>query len=94
MEFSRPEYWNGQPFPSPGGLSNPGAELGSPALQADSLPAEIPGKPYKRPGMLPNTLQCMGQSPTAKNDPTPSVEDMKDEKPWARPQRLSKYAHR
>ena len=26
-------------------LSNPGIELGSPALQADSLPAELPGKP-------------------------------------------------
>ena len=24
MEFSRPEYWNGQPFPSPGDLPNPG----------------------------------------------------------------------
>ena len=27
-------------------LPNPGIELGSPALQADSLPAELPGKPY------------------------------------------------
>ena len=26
-------------------LPNPGIELGSPALQADSLPAELPGKP-------------------------------------------------
>ena len=24
--FSRPEYWNGQPFPSPGDLPNPGIE--------------------------------------------------------------------
>ena len=24
MEFSRPEYWSGQPFPSPGHLPNPG----------------------------------------------------------------------
>ena len=45
MGFSRPEYWSGQPFPSPGDLPNPGIELGSPALQADSLPAEPPGKP-------------------------------------------------
>ena len=29
---------------SPGDLSNPGIEPGSPALQADSLPAESPGK--------------------------------------------------
>ena len=46
MEFSRPEYWRGQPFPSPGDLPNPGIEPRSPALQADSLPAEPQGKPY------------------------------------------------
>ena len=40
MEFSRQEYWSGLPLPSPGDLSNPGIKLGSPALQADSLPAE------------------------------------------------------
>ena len=45
MEFSRPEYWSGQPFPSPEDLLNPGIETRSPALQADSLPAEPPGKP-------------------------------------------------
>ena len=37
MGFSRQEYWTGLPFPSPGDLPNPGTELGSPALQADSL---------------------------------------------------------
>ena len=31
-------------FPSPGNLPNPGIEPRSPALQADSLPAEPPGK--------------------------------------------------
>ena len=40
MEFSRQEYWNGLPFPSPGDLPNPGIEPGSSALQADSLPSE------------------------------------------------------
>ena len=44
MEFSRPEYWSGQHFPSPGDLSNPGIEPRSPALRADSLPAEPRGK--------------------------------------------------
>ena len=44
MEFSRPEYWNGQPFRSPWDLPNPGIEPGSPMLQADSLPAEPQGK--------------------------------------------------
>ena len=45
MEFSRPEYWSGQPFPSPGDLPNPVIQPESPALQADSLPAEPRGKP-------------------------------------------------
>ena len=45
MEFSRPEYWNGEPSPSPGDLPSPGIEPRSPALQVDSLPAEPPGKP-------------------------------------------------
>ena len=45
MEISRPEYWSGQSFPSPGDLPNPGIELRSPALQVDSLPAEPQGKP-------------------------------------------------
>ena len=44
MEFSRPEYWSGSPFPSPGDLPNPGIKPRSPALQADSLPAEPQGK--------------------------------------------------
>ena len=43
MEFSRLDYWSGQPFPSPGDLPNPGIESRSPALQTDSLPAEPQG---------------------------------------------------
>ena len=45
MEFSRQEYWNGLPFPSPGDLPEPGIKPRSPALQADILPSEPPGKP-------------------------------------------------
>ena len=45
LEFSRQEYWSGYPFPSPGDHPNSGIEPGSPALQADSLPSEPPGKP-------------------------------------------------
>ena len=45
MEFSKPEYWSGQPFPSPGDLPNPGMEPRSTTLQVDSLPAEPQGKP-------------------------------------------------
>ena len=33
----------GKPIPSPADLPNPGIELGSPALQADSLPTELSG---------------------------------------------------
>ena len=33
------------PFPAPGALPDPGIESGSPALQANSLPSEPPGKP-------------------------------------------------
>ena len=46
MRFSRQEYWSGLPFPSPGDLPNPEIEPGSPALQADALPSEPPGKPH------------------------------------------------
>ena len=45
MEFSRPEYCSGLLFPSPGVLPNTGIKPRSPTLQADSLPAEPPGKP-------------------------------------------------
>ena len=44
-EFSRQEYWSGLLFPSPGDLPNPGNNPKSPALQADALPSEPPGKP-------------------------------------------------
>ena len=33
------------PIPSPADLPDPGMEPGSPALQVDSLPAELPGNP-------------------------------------------------
>ena len=45
MGFSRQEYRSGLPFLSPGDLPDPGIEPGFPALQADSLPPESPGKP-------------------------------------------------
>ena len=39
------ECWRGWPVPSPGDLPDPGIKPGSLALQADSLPTELPGKP-------------------------------------------------
>ena len=53
MGFFRQEYWSGLPFPSPGDRPNLGVEPGSPALQADSLPSEPPGKPK-------HTQECAG----------------------------------
>ena len=48
MGFSRQEYWSVLPFPTPGDLPNPGIEPGSPALEADALTSEPPGKPIER----------------------------------------------
>ena len=47
MGFPRQEYWSGLPFPPPEDLPNPGIELTSPTLQADSLPDEPPRKPIQ-----------------------------------------------
>ena len=47
MEFSRQEYWSGMPFPSPRYLPDPGIEPGGPALQAETLLSEPPGKQKK-----------------------------------------------
>ena len=49
------EYWSRLPISSLEDLPDPGFEPGSPALQADSLPGEIPGKP------LVYFLQLMSQ---------------------------------
>ena len=44
MGFSRRKNWSGLPFPSPGDLPDPGIEPRSPALRADALTSEPPGK--------------------------------------------------
>ena len=45
MGFSRQEYWSGLPFHAPGDFPYSEIEPRSPALQADSLPTELGGKP-------------------------------------------------
>ena len=45
VEFSSQEKWSGLLFPHPGDLPDPRIEPQSPALQADSLQSESPGKP-------------------------------------------------
>ena len=39
-------------MPSPGDPPNPGIKPGSPPLQADSLPAELPGKPEETQNVI------------------------------------------
>ena len=48
MGFPGQEYWHGLPFPSLGDLLDSGIKPRSPALQADSLLAEPPGKPQRQ----------------------------------------------
>ena len=43
------KYCNGLPCPSPKDLPDPGIKPGSPALRADSLPSEPPGKQSHKP---------------------------------------------
>ena len=45
MEFSRPEYWSGQPFPYSRGSSQPRGQTQVSRIAANSLPAEPQGKP-------------------------------------------------
>ena len=45
MGFSRPDYWSGLSFPSPGDLLNPGTEPVSSSLAGRFFTAEPPGKP-------------------------------------------------
>ena len=45
MGFYRQKYWSGLPFPSPGDLPDPGIKPRSPALRAEALTSEPPGKP-------------------------------------------------
>ena len=52
------EYWSGQPIPSPGGLPDPGIQLRSPALQADTLPADLPGRPGHTPTLTVYKVQA------------------------------------
>jgi len=49
MGFSRQEYWSGLLLPSPGDSLDPEIKPKSPAVQADSLPSEPPGKPSRKP---------------------------------------------
>ena len=66
LEFSRQEYWNGQPFPSPRDLPDPGIEPRFLALQADCLLSEPPEKPT---GWLEVQFSSVAQSCPTLCDP-------------------------
>ena len=59
MVFSRQENWSGLPFPSLWNLPDPEIEPESPALQADSLPSELPGKPVSYSLDVPSLPQTL-----------------------------------
>ena len=66
MGFSRQENWSELPFPSPGDLPYPGSEPGSPALQADSLLSESPGKHMTQKfsfGYIPKVIESRVSKP-------------------------------
>ena len=80
MEISRPEYWSGQPFPSPGDLPNPGM---NPGLPKGECKWEGLGFPAKSQGKF--LLQCLGKiswsTPT-----TPMArrrKNMTSDSPWS-----------
>ena len=52
MGFPRQKYWNGLPFPPPGGLPDPGIEpvsLAFPALAGGFFTTKSPGNPVITP---------------------------------------------
>ena len=56
MGFSRQEYWNGLPFPSPGDLPNPMIKSRSPHCRQTLLTSEPPGETHQRADRLKTTI--------------------------------------
>ena len=72
MGFSRQEYWNGLPFPSPGVLSHPGIKPRPPSLRADSLlsePSTLHQQPFRPFASFPGVgcVQLLGTKVNVKN---------------------------
>ena len=86
MEFSRQENWSGLPFHSPGDLPITGIEPGSPALQTDSLPSELPGKPlitkiaknYEQKHHRQLIMEIISSDRGVKNNPERKCETLKE----------------
>ena len=70
MGFPRQECWSGLPFSSPGDLPDSVIEPRSPALQADSLVSELPGKPQDK--IYTYQIRCLVQESINYVFPLPS----------------------
>ena len=57
--FSRQEGWSGLPCPPSEDLPNLGTKPSSPALQADSLPTDPPGKPKNTGVFIISQILCL-----------------------------------
>ena len=74
LKFSRQEYWSGSL--SLGDLPDPGIKLRSPALQADSLLSEPPGKPsFYDKGSLLKKMGWMRAGVWLHTHPHPHLEE-------------------
>ena len=73
MGFLRQEYWSGLPCPPPEDLLYSGIKPWSPALQANSLPSELPGKP---------SLACKGTPPSRTSIPPQGVRSTEKLPDW------------
>ena len=67
MGFSGQEYWGGLPFPPPGDLPDPGIEIASPALQADSLSLSLQGNLTKIKNYFQIPLKLLGSQRVRKD---------------------------
>ena len=66
-------YWSGLPFPSPGDLPDPGIKPGSPALEADALTSEPPGKPHSHSVQFSSVAQSCPTLCDPMNRSTPGL---------------------
>ena len=64
IEFSRQEYWNGLPFPSPGGLLDPGTKAHKPPVVLRAVPSH--NNIWLEISLPLNPVRCGGSPPLGK----------------------------
>ena len=79
----RQEYWSRLPFPSPGNLPYPRIELGSLALQVDSLPSEPPSRFDPWVGKIP-WRKAWQPAPIFLPEESHGQRSLADSSPWGR----------